>query len=547
MDNTKHEAEQIEQLQKEKKSRRNMIISAAVLVVALIAVLAVYLIKVLPGMTEQPELYITEVVTSNNLSYVDEVLGSPDWIEIYNASSFDVSLEGYGISDIAVLPYRYMFGDVTIGAGEYLVVFATQERGTDDVCLGFSLAKEGETITLTNDEGVILQMLDVPEMMTDKSWGLTSDGQYMYMAAPSAGAQNGGVVSDTLDSFEMAAGGESVIVVSEVMPSVSALNEGAAGQYAWVELYNTAGEAVNLQNFYLSDNVDNIKKWRLPDMQLGSHEFVLVYISGKDLYENELHTSFSLSGKETTLYLSDGNLGVTNEVSWDGGISRHVSVGTEQGVVKYFGVPTPGGQNSAIAFDSFEKTQIMSGLKVNEILLDNTYSMLDEDGDSSAWVEFYNSSGSTIALGNYYLSDSESSPYKWRFPNSLIAPGEYLVVYLSGKDRAGDELHTGFRIGEDETVLVMTDRENMAESVFALDMQIGKNVSYGNAVGEAWQYFGQPTPGAQNTTNGVDEIASAGLFDIGGVYINEVSSAAQPKSGELDWIEIRNGGDSDIN
>ena len=30
------------------------------------------------------DIYINEVVSSNSFSLVDEVLGSPDWIELYN-------------------------------------------------------------------------------------------------------------------------------------------------------------------------------------------------------------------------------------------------------------------------------------------------------------------------------------------------------------------------------------------------------------------------------------------------------------------------------
>jgi signal peptidase I len=546
---TKLEFVDVENIEEQQSSnrKRNMIIAACVLVAAVAVVLVLYLILIVPATSEAPEIYVTEVVTSNNLSYVDETLGSPDWIELYNASSFDVSLEGYGISDIAVLPYRYTFGDVTIGAGEYLVVYATQERGTEHICLGFSLAKEGETIVLTDPEGVIVQMLEVPVLSEDKSWGLTGTGEYKYIANPTVGSDNSDITADTLTGFEWMIE-KSKVTINEIMPGASELIEGEAGQFAWIEVYNTAGEPVNLQNFYLSDNIDNIKKWRFPDMELAANDYVVVYISGLDTSEGELHTNFQFSQKETTVYFTDGNIGISSEVSWEPEIAEHVSVGLDaNGEMKYFSVPTPGEQNATIAFDSFEHTQMGSGLTVNEILLDNAYSIMDEDGDRSAWVEFFNNSVRTVALGDLYLSDSEGNPYKWQMPNIMLESGEYLVVFLSGKDKSGDELHTNFGIGDDENALIITDRANMQESVFALDFSVKKNISYGIAGEGEWQYFGQPTPGSENTSKGFEEIASAGLFDIGGVYINEVSAVGAPKSGDVDWIEIRNGSNNTVN
>ena len=341
---------------------------------------------------------------------------------------------------------------------------------------------------------------------------------------------------------------QSKVTINEIMPSASDLIDGVAGQYAWIEVYNTASEPVSLANFYLSDNISNIKKWRFPDMQLGANEYLVVYISGNDTAGSELHTNFKFSQSETSVYITDGNIGISSEVRWEKEIAEHVSVGlNSEGAMKYFSVPTPGGQNAANGFESYVHTQMGSGLTVNEILLDNAYSIMDEDGDRSAWVEFYNNSVKTVALTDLYLSDNASNPYKWRFPNMLLESGEYLVVFLSGKDKSAGELHTNFGIGDDETALIITDRVNLEESVFAIDFSVKKNISYGSAGEGDWQYYGQPTPGAPNTSKGFDEIASAGLFDGGGLYINEVAAVGKPKSGDLDWIEIRNGGNNTVN
>ena len=533
--------------QQEDNSKRTRIILAVILAVVILASVLVYFLVFAPSANEKAQIVISEVVTSNSLSYVDDTLGSPDWIELYNASSFDISLKGYGISDVAVLPYRYEFGNVTIKAGEYLVVYATPDRGTEDICIGFGLSKEGESIYLTNPSGEPMQMLSVPELRQDMAWGITDSGEYKYIAQPTPGALNSSITSDTIDGFEWLTE-TSKVIVNEVMPFESELLPGAAAQYAWVELYNTSGETVNLNDFFLSDNPDNVKKWRFPEVELEANGYMVVYMSGEDSTDGELHTNFSIGNDEHTVYFSDSSVGITMDIGWDENLSDGFSVGLDaNGDMKYFSVPTPGSVNNTTAFDSFGYTETDTGLKVNEILLDNAFSILDEDGDRPAWVELYNDSIKTIQLKDYFLSDTDSNYYKWRFPDIELESGQYMVVFLSGKDKTETGLHTNFKIGEDESTLYITNRTDAEQTAFSLDFSVKENISYGRAGEDEWKYFGKPTPGDENSTSSFDEIASARFFDTNGVYINEVSAVGKPKSGDLDWIEIRNGSSGSLN
>ena len=77
------------------------------------------------------------------------------------------------------------------------------------------------------------------------------------------------------------------------------------------------------------------------------------------------------------------------------------------------------------------------------------------------------------------------------------------------------------------------------------------NISYGEQDG-VWLYFGQPTPNSENTSHGSQSIASVERLDREGVWINEVSATAMPRASAngrdgRDWIELYNGGDSEVN
>ena len=69
--------------------------------------------------------------------------------------------------------------------------------------------------------------------------------------------------------------------------------------------------------------------------------------------------------------------------------------------------------------------------------------LLDEDGDSSDWVEIHNPDEVAVDLAGYGLTDDEDRPLRWRFPEVSLGPGEYLIVFASGKGRSlpGMELH----------------------------------------------------------------------------------------------------------
>ncbi|MBX2966499.1 MAG: CotH kinase family protein [Cyclobacteriaceae bacterium] len=74
-------------------------------------------------------------------------------------------------------------------------------------------------------------------------------------------------------------------------------------------------------------------------------------------------------------------------------------------------------------------------VRINEVISSNASIIADEDGDFSDWVELYNSGASPVNLTGYGLTDNASQPFKWTFPDVTIQPGEYLLVWASGKNR----------------------------------------------------------------------------------------------------------------
>ncbi len=74
----------------------------------------------------------------------------------------------------------------------------------------------------------------------------------------------------------------------------------------WIELYNPAPQATDLGGYYVTDDLDEPWKWRIPDgTRIPGAGFLLLWADGRD---TGLHTSFKLSkaGEQIGLYTPAG-------------------------------------------------------------------------------------------------------------------------------------------------------------------------------------------------------------------------------------------------
>ena len=82
------------------------------------------------------------------------------------------------------------------------------------------------------------------------------------------------------------------------------------------------------------------------------------------------------------------------------------------------------------------ETPASPGLRFNELLASNRAGLLDDEGQSSDWIEIYNSGNQAARLDGYHLTDDPAVPNKWKFPNGQVPAGGYRLVWMSGLDRA---------------------------------------------------------------------------------------------------------------
>lgn len=147
------------------------------------------------------------------------------------------------------------------------------------------------------------------------------------------------------------------------------------------------------------------------------------------------------------------------------------------------------------------------GLLLSEFMADNRRTLHDEDGDSSDWIELYNSAETEASLEGWFLTDTVTNLARWKFPGVSVAGHGYLVLFASGKDRTdvAGRLHTNFKLPKEGGYLALVSPAGHAVSEFApaYPKQF-TDVSYGRAPGEpnTLGYFVKPTPGLLNAASG---------------------------------------------
>jgi hypothetical protein len=137
------------------------------------------------------------------------------------------------------------------------------------------------------------------------------------------------------------------IVINEFLASNQTTNgDPEFGEFSdWIELYNTTQRAMDLSGYYVTDNLDEPLKWRIPDGTLiPGAGFLLLWADGRD---TGLHMSFKLDkgGEQLGLYTPDGVLVDTLSFGAQQDDMSYGRLGNDANQWSFFSPPSPGAVN----------------------------------------------------------------------------------------------------------------------------------------------------------------------------------------------------------
>ena len=131
--------------------------------------------------------------------YISEFGGSTgsvasDWVELHNSTGSAVSLAGYGLSNNPKNPAKWVFPDISIEPGEYLLLYATgsaDKAQKKNLKLNFCISSTGEALFFFDPNGKLIDKLSAGRMRSGQSYGRDGSDNRYYYADPTPGAQNG--------------------------------------------------------------------------------------------------------------------------------------------------------------------------------------------------------------------------------------------------------------------------------------------------------------------------------------------------------------------
>ncbi len=262
-------------------------------------------------------LKISEVMADNDCLWQ---LKYEDWIEIYNPTEKAVSLSDYRISDNGEDISKYALPDITIGAKEYAVISCES--------LGFSLSKTGESVYLyCKSKNCLASKMDIPVSEKNKSY--TEDGWESY---PSPGFENN---YDGYLSYRASLSQK--LIINEIMASNSTVYAIGGEYYDLIELKNVSDSAINLSDYYLSDDKKALLAYKLPDVTLKSGEKYVIAADGEKV-------PFKLSSSGEGVYLTYKD-GIPADAIYFESCPAEISFGVSGNELVYFSKPSIGKEN----------------------------------------------------------------------------------------------------------------------------------------------------------------------------------------------------------
>ena len=103
-----------------------------------------------------PEYLVINEFSPLNTADADEFGEFDDWIELYNRSDNPISTAGLYLSDEEDNPTKWALPNLTLGAGEYAIIWADEQGAQGSSHANFKLSSLGEFISLAFADGTYI-------------------------------------------------------------------------------------------------------------------------------------------------------------------------------------------------------------------------------------------------------------------------------------------------------------------------------------------------------------------------------------------------------
>ena len=228
------------------------------------------------------DIVINEFMADNSSTIQDPQGKYEDWIELFNKSNQDISLNGWYLTDDATKPNKWQFHDISIKAGDYLLIWADEDLLDEGLHADIKLSKSGEFIGLYDKDLNLIDSYSFGAQSSDVSEARIPNGtgDFVKSKIPTPNSENKVESSVILFTEKILVrpnpANEYIEINWEKSPksqsSFSPFDKGgsefASRGISEIKIFNTFGEIVITDVKHLGD-VGHLKRIEISHLPLG--------------------------------------------------------------------------------------------------------------------------------------------------------------------------------------------------------------------------------------------------------------------------------------
>jgi len=123
-----------------------------------------------------PDDIVINEISPINIENPDEFGEFDDWIELYNRGANPISTAGLFLSDDEDNPTKWAMPNLTIGVGEYAIIWADEQGSQGSSHANFKLSSLGEFLSLSFGDGTYIDSLTYGPIEEEYTWGRIPSG-----------------------------------------------------------------------------------------------------------------------------------------------------------------------------------------------------------------------------------------------------------------------------------------------------------------------------------------------------------------------------------
>ncbi|HHX58372.1 MAG TPA: lamin tail domain-containing protein [Candidatus Moranbacteria bacterium] len=429
-------------------------------------------------LAEMEELSAKELLTDEssyvNKVVINEVMPNPlsdksEWIELYNNTDQDISLENWFIFGTN---FVFIEGQI-INAGEYLLI---------DLESSSQLTNTGEKIILKDSLGAEVSSVEWKNAKKGESWARKPNGVYEWVLDPTPGGEN--IFLEPEDPTEEQTNTNpqttfqfNDIIINELLPNPVGSDTGSE----WIELYNSTDQEIYFDG------------WTMRDTSKVRHVFPSDFSVPAKEYRYFL-PKFSLnnSGEEkVTLFDPTGK--IIDEVNYSDAPEGESWARNKDGEFNWTKILTPEEENR---FEEEAEQEQEGGelKKYPSLILSEVLSNPDGVDSGKEWIEIFNPQIEAIQLDDWKIENGSGKKY---LLSGEVKAGDYFVVNL----KAGD-----FSLRNTDEELKLIDPNGERVDQISIEGIAPSGKSFAQAKGGDWRWTRYLTPGQENRFNQLPKI-----------------------------------------